>query len=445
MRRSVIFLFFGALAISGCLSGIAVHSIRSLLVAANWRTQALQSLIQLERLNATTQQFANELPNYLLTQKKEYRARFYEVEIQVDEVLEKLRQSIIDPAQQARLDSLKKLTDENFALLARMIKIRDAEGLSAAASIETGRLAPLAADIKRTIREISAQEEVRFDERDSKVNGQANFAIYVIIIGSFVSFLIVGFAALYVQREQRLQKQAAAALAQKTIELEESNRELESFSYSVSHDLRAPLRAVGGFADALIEDHAAKLDGEANRYLHLIADNSRKMGRLIDDLLAFSRLGRQEVRRSVIDMDKLIKDVLLEIGAASGRPLPPVSVQKLPPVFGDYALVRQVFLNLVSNAVKYSGKKASPLVEIGVKNADGENVYFVKDNGAGFDMRYAGKLFGVFQRLHKAEDFEGTGVGLAIVQRVVMRHGGRVWAEGRVNEGATFYLTFGKA
>lgn len=218
-------------------------------------------------------------------------------------------------------------------------------------------------------------------------------------------------------------------------------KSLEAFSYSVSHDLRSPLRAINGFSNALLEDHAAGLNADAQRYLNLIRTNALNMGRLIDDLLSFSRFGRQKIRVSDIDMEKLARAAFDELERANpGRP-PRLDISPLPRARGDYSMIRQVFFNLLSNAIKFTGAGDNAIIEIGGVTEGNENVYYVKDNGVGFDMRYADKLFGVFQRLHSAAEFEGTGVGLAIVQRIIHRHDGRVWADGKENEGATFYFT----
>jgi signal transduction histidine kinase len=233
-----------------------------------------------------------------------------------------------------------------------------------------------------------------------------------------------------------------AKVRERTAELQTANRELESFSYSVSHDLRAPLRAIDGYARMLDEDYAARLDAEAQRLIGVVRLSARRMGQLIDDLLAFSRLGRQEPARAQLDMRALACEVAEEL--RPGRPAT-IEVAPLPPAQADRALLRQVWTNLIGNALKYSAKKADARVEIGAREDAAENVYWVRDNGAGFDMRYAEKLFGVFQRLHRAEEFEGTGVGLAIVQRIVTRHGGRVWAEGAPGEGACFYFSLPRA
>jgi light-regulated signal transduction histidine kinase (bacteriophytochrome) len=223
--------------------------------------------------------------------------------------------------------------------------------------------------------------------------------------------------------------------------LEAANQELEAFSYSVSHDLRAPLRAVDGFTRILLEDHAPQLDAEGRRVCGIISDNTRRMGELIDDLLAFSRLSRAEMHPAPIDMATLASSVFQDLTVAQEREHIDFRVGPLPPATGDPALLRQVWANLIANAVKFSAKKERPRIEICAGDEGDDVVYSIRDNGVGFDMRYVDKLFGVFQRLHSAREFEGTGVGLAIVQRIVHRHGGRVWAEGAPGGGAAFYFT----
>jgi signal transduction histidine kinase len=225
---------------------------------------------------------------------------------------------------------------------------------------------------------------------------------------------------------------------ERTAELEAVNKELASFSYSVSHDLRAPLRAVDGYALMLEEDHGAKLDDEGRRLLSVVRASAVRMGQLIDDLLSFSRLGRQPLAVHAVDSASLVREVIDEV---RGESKASIEVGALPPANGDRALLKQVWINLVSNALKYSGKRDAPRVEIGAELEGEEVIYSVRDNGAGFDMRYVAKLFGVFQRLHSQEEFTGTGVGLAIVQRVVTRHGGRVWAQGEPGKGATFFFS----
>lgn len=217
--------------------------------------------------------------------------------------------------------------------------------------------------------------------------------------------------------------------------------ELEAFSYSVSHDLRSPLRALDGFARILLEEFAPNLPPEGQEYVRDIRRNAQKMGQLVDDLLAFSRLGRQPLQRRRVAPAALVREVLEDVRQEREARQVEVVVGDLPTCHADPALLKQVWANLLGNAFKYTRKHDPARIEVGCLEQDGERVYFVRDNGAGFDMQYAGKLFGVFQRLHKATDYDGTGVGLAIVQRIVHRHGGRIWAEAAVNRGATFYFT----
>lgn len=235
-------------------------------------------------------------------------------------------------------------------------------------------------------------------------------------------------------------KKLNADLQANVQQLEISNKELESFSYSVSHDLRAPLRALNAYSKLIEEEHMSTLNDQARKMMRNIQESALKMGVLIDDLLEFSRLGRKEVQRSDIDTEKMVKDILLEIDNTTQHHAA-IKVGALPPASADYALLYQVWMNLVSNAIKYSGKKEKPEIEIGSMVSDAGPVYFIKDNGSGFDMKYAHKLFSVFQRLHSVSEFEGTGVGLAIVYRIITKHRGNIWVEAVKNEGATFYFT----
>ncbi len=245
------------------------------------------------------------------------------------------------------------------------------------------------------------------------------------------------------QQEEQIRR-LNADLQQRATLLEATNKELEAFSYSVSHDLRAPLRHIDGFANLLQKNSAGRLDDPGRRHLATISASARQMGRLIDDLLSFSRMGRAVIQpRELEDHNALVALIIQE--GRWDRPDRPIAWQiaPLPPVHADLAMLHQVWANLLDNAVKYSGKVASPRIEVGSQTdpATGERVFFVRDNGAGFDMRYADKLFGVFQRLHGPAEFEGTGIGLANVRRIILRHGGRTWAEGAIERGATFYFS----
>ncbi len=224
-------------------------------------------------------------------------------------------------------------------------------------------------------------------------------------------------------------------------ELKESNQELESFSYSVSHDLRAPLRAIDGFSLKLKNNYYDVLDQEGRRLINIVRDSTEHMARLIDDLLALSRTGKVPLRPQEFDMIRLCKDVWQELAGLSPDRTIKIKIASLPPAVGDRNLIKQVLINLVSNAIKFTEYESSAMIKIGCTSQKNKNIYYVKDNGVGFDMKYVGKLFQVFQRLHSEKDFAGTGVGLAIVHRIIHRHGGKVWAEAEVGKGATFYFS----
>lgn len=228
---------------------------------------------------------------------------------------------------------------------------------------------------------------------------------------------------------------------ERTRELENVNRELEMFSYSVSHDLRAPLRGINGFMSILLEDHSDKMNEEAKRLADRVLANAAHMTNLIDDLMILFKMGKKELMASKLPMKLIATEISNDLRAIEKRRYISFDIKELPDAMGDNILIKQVWSNLIGNAIKYSSKKLKSFIEIGFEKHPDEVVYYVKDNGAGFDMEYASKLFGVFQRLHSQREFEGTGIGLAIVEKIISRHGGRVWAESKVGEGATFYFT----
>lgn len=280
--------------------------------------------------------------------------------------------------------------------------------------------------------------EVRLREKENQ-----SFFVYIeakVLIAGHKCYAILVDITGRRQAEEELKK-LNKELEATALKLDLAYKDMESFSYSVSHDLRAPLRIIGSMSGIVLKDYYDKLDDEGRKLLNSIQGNTKKMDKLVLALLDLSKVGRQEMRIDEIDMEKEAALIAADLKAAAPERNITVTLKDLPSAYGDITLVRQVLANLLSNAVKFTRNRDVPVIEIGGRREDNENVYFVKDNGAGFDMDYANKLFGVFQRLHREKEFEGIGIGLSIVQRIVKRHGGRVWAEGRPNEGATFYFS----
>lgn len=258
--------------------------------------------------------------------------------------------------------------------------------------------------------------------------------------------VVIILVAIIAERIEKIRKlnDLNKKLQKQSEKLEDANQELEAFAYSVSHDLRVPLRAIDGFSRILVEDYEDKLDEEGIRLLNIVRENTAKMGHLIDDILLLSRASRQEMLLNEIDMAALARSVYDEFQTDVTDRDVEFNVGDIPNAYGDRAMLGQVFQNLIGNAIKFTRNKNPAIIEVGGEKEGKEIVYYVKDNGAGFDMKYINKLFGLFQRLHSPEEFEGTGVGLSIVQRVIRRHGGSVWGEGAVGEGATIYFTLPK-
>lgn len=268
---------------------------------------------------------------------------------------------------------------------------------------------------------------------------EARRTVITVVLLTFFAAVMSGlYISAFISRQITRLEQRVMEL---TAQLEAANRELEAFSYSVSHDLRAPLRHLDGFSRALREDYADRLDDEGRNLLERVSNAAKRMGRLIDDLLQLSRMSRQEMRREPVDLSRMVEEIADELQMS--QPERQVSFRCVPGVTvdGDPHLLQVALANLLGNAWKYTGKGDAVSIELGVMERDGGLVCFVRDNGAGFDMRYADRLFAPFQRLHGADEFEGTGIGLATVQRIIHRHGGQVWAEGEPGKGATFYFT----
>jgi signal transduction histidine kinase len=385
---------------------------------------------------------------------KPYLAAVKDAGPQIDR-LEKLVSAV--PGQRSTFNAIQRLVAMKFAELEKTIQLQQSKAIEEAMQlVRTDQGKNTMDQIRGLIDQIqlAAREQLEKDDRQTTVLcvRLTQWSIFGNMLAAvlFVSVLRREF------RERKRAEERARELAERTAQLEAANNELDSFSYSISHDLRAPLRAIDGFSRIVLEDYSSPLASEGKAYLQLVRDNTRQMGQLVDDLLAFARLGRQPLTRHPVEPDKIVRRCLAEMTQEQQNRQVEIVIGDLPSCEADPALLKQVWTNVLSNALKYTRKREVARIEIGCRteprlvmnglptspaSAGSDVVYFVKDNGAGFDMTYAGKLFGVFQRLHRAADYEGTGVGLAIVQRIIQRHGGRIWGEATPNEGATFSFT----
>lgn len=295
--------------------------------------------------------------------------------------------------------------------------------------------------IHKIIGEMDLHERQAVSRRVVESSAGTKTTIVLLGIGALLQLVLLAWVYYLIRHDITERRRVAGELQRRGELLESANKELEAFSYSVSHDLRAPLRHIDGYAALLRKAVEQSLNDKAARYLQTISDSAKQMGQLIDDLLVFSRMGRQEMLHTTVNLDQLIKNILSDLRLdLQGREIS-WTIAALPEVQGDPAMLRQVFMNLIANAVKFTSTRPIATIEIGVEHPSStEIVLFVRDNGVGFDMQYAPKLFGVFQRLHRVDEFEGTGIGLANVRRIIHRHGGRTWAEGVPDKGATFYV-----
>jgi signal transduction histidine kinase len=387
---------------------------------------------------------------FLVTGRDEYLEPFVRAKSRFPQALAYLRGLTADnPDRRPRIDRLERYGNEKLAVLAQTPSLRaDTEKLREAIQGGAGRR--LMDLFRAEIAAMTHAEQALLEQRGLESEESASFTRQITIAGFTLSLALIGLSYLLLRQEgeerARAEDQVHALnsrLARRAAQLEVSNRELEGFSYSVSHDLRIPLRAISGYAQIMEEDYGAEVDDEGRRLLGLVRGNANTMNTLIDDLLTFSRLGNKALKKAEVDMEQLAHAALLQCGAAEagGAAAAEIRIGALPKAPGDAALLRQVWTNLIANAIKYSATRSPAHIEVSGELQGEEAVYRVSDDGVGFDMRYAHKLFGVFQRLHGVDEYPGTGVGLAIVQRVVMRHGGRVWADAKPGLGATFSFT----
>jgi signal transduction histidine kinase len=439
--------FIGALIVMCIVTSLAWYAVTQFLESTRWVDHTHVVLATLEHTNASSEEALSAVEEYVITGDPTSIAERDRAISEIQSSLRDLEELTADnESQQQRLAIIDSSVTERIELMNVVLVTRQTEGFEAAQRLfASGRPRGLVDQFSKSLNEMGDQERLLLRHRlfADEVSQRRLLATCGALLAIVV--LTVGLGLFRLRRELRLRQMLAEKLEHKTIELQTSNKELESFSYSVSHDLRSPLRAIDSFALMLEEDYAAKLDEEGRRYIKVVREGAQKMGRLIDDLLAFSRLGREPINAVSIDVRVGAERALKEVLVAHTGTSPELLVHEMPAACADAALLHHVWVNLIGNAVKYSSKIAAPRIEIGGCIQGSDAVYFVKDNGAGFDMRYAGKLFGVFQRLHGAEEFPGTGVGLAIVHRVISRHGGRVWGESKPDHGAKFFFTLPQA
>jgi len=439
--------FIGALVVMCIVTSLAWYSVTQFLESTRWVDHTHVVLATLEHANASSEEALSAVEEYVITGDPTSIAERDRAISEIQSSMRELEELTADnKSQQHRLASINSSVTERIEIMNAVLVTRQTEGFEAAQRLfASGRPRGLINQFSKSLNEMGDQERLLLRHRlfADEVSQRRLLATCGALLAVVV--LTVGLGLFRLRRELRLRQILAEKLEHKTIELQTSNKELESFSYSVSHDLRSPLRAIDSFALMLEEDYAAKLDKEGRRYIRVVREGAQKMGRLIDDLLAFSRLGREPINAVSIDVRVGAERALKEVLVAHTGTSPELLVHEMPAACGDAALLHHVWVNLIGNAVKYSSKIAAPRIEIGGCIQGSDAVYFVKDNGAGFDMRYADKLFGVFQRLHGAEEFPGTGVGLAIVHRVISRHGGRVWGESKPDHGAKFFFTLPQA
>jgi signal transduction histidine kinase len=418
-----------------------------------WVTHTLLVVEKLQAVRIDITQAETGQRGYMLTGQDRYLGLYQAGVMRVRRDMAELPDLTADnPAEQGAIQRLKPLIESRLTELADGIEVRRQSGLLAGVeAVAHGNggdmwmelIAAQIAEMRRTEARLLAGRLQTAAASTRKIKA-------AIVVGNTLAILILLIKGVVIQREtgkrnlaERGLQQSNERLERRTSELSDTNIELESFTYSVAHDLRAPLRHIAGYAGVLVEDYGANLDTKGGGHLEKIRLGAEKMGRLVDDLLSLSGIGRQELTLQNTSLDALLQQVLGELAPEFfGRELE-WRIGALSNAECDPGLMKQVFVNLLSNAVKYTGKRERAIIEVGEMMRDDERVLFVRDNGVGFEMQYAGKLFGVFQRLHKATDFQGTGVGLAIVHRIVRRHGGRIWAEAEPDRGATFFFTLG--
>ena len=426
------------------ISTVSYRNTSTVIANSGLDTRSHELVQLLTNIDMAMDQTENNHRRYLVTGEELYLESYQSVIKQKPtfiKYLEHLTEGA--PEQQERVALLERTMDRQLAAEAHAITVLSNRGFEAVKKIALeGAATQEIGEIHKVIAEMELYEQQALRRRVLESAATTTNTIVLLSIGALLQFVLLASVYYLIRHDITERRRVADELQRRGELLEAANKELESFSYSVSHDLRAPLRHIDGYASLLRKAVTESLNEKAARYLQTISDSAKQMGQLIDDLLVFSRMGRQEMLQTTVDLNQLIRTILYDLRLdLQGREIS-WTIATLPEVLGDPAMLRQVFMNLIANAVKFTSTRPRAHIEIGVDRPNsGEVVIFVRDNGVGFDMQYAGKLFGVFQRLHRMDEFEGTGIGLANVRRIVHRHGGRTWAEGEPDKGAAFYIT----
>lgn len=460
-RRVLFRSVFYPLVLMVVLSAVLVWQIGRLVSSTRIIEQADQVIAQLNRLEKLHIDMESGVRGFLIANDTMFLEPYSKAIAILDQEYSATREMILDrPEQLADLAKMREITGRWREFATDVMRSRAEGGTDWTTSVKGGVGKARMDEIRQLFAGMLRREESVRTERSIAAERSARLSVAIAcgaaaIIGLGMALLArVQLRDLAKAYEHALNEQRAMAatlearvvertqaLTKATERLTEANQELEAFAYSISHDLRAPLRHITGFSDLMLMSTKGQLSTDDAENLETINNTAKLAGRMVDDLLAFSRVGRTQLRNAPIDMNDLVRRSLNELSPELAKREVDWTIGDLPPASGDSALIKLVWQNLLSNAVKYSGKKDRAKIEVGSKSLDGKVTYFVKDDGVGFDMAYVHKLFGVFQRLHHSDEFEGTGIGLANVRRIISRHGGTVWAEGTLNQGATFYFT----
>lgn len=425
------------------ISAVSYHNTRILIENSQLDTRSHELVQLLANIDVAMNDAEDSHRRYLVTGETSYLEAYRKVVEQKPtfvKYLQDLTRGSLD--QQQRVSQLDQTMDRQLRAEAAAITELNERGHEAVMQLAIEGAAKQERGVThRIIAELELYERQALRKRVMESAAGTTNTIVLLGVGAFLQLVLLASVYYLIRHDITERRRVAAELQRRGELLAAANKELEAFSYSVSHDLRAPLRHIDGYASLLRKAVGGLLDEKPARYLQTISDSAKQMGQLIDDLLVFSRMGRQEMLNTTINLDQLIKTIIYDLRLdLQGRQIS-WTIDTLPEVPGDPAMLRQVFMNLIANAVKFTSTRPIAKIEIGVdRRTAGEIVVFVRDNGVGFDMQYETKLFGVFQRLHRVDEFEGTGIGLANVRRIVHRHGGRTWAEGIPDKGATFYV-----